>query len=229
MDPAATATMFTMISLIASVASLALAVIAIWIALYGKREAERTNQKTQDLLTEIRSDAKSIAQYAIPELKAYGDSVRKFAFQKSETNTDSAPLLSKIENVLEQNMNRISGELDSIRKETDVSAIRRRLDGLETQLKSSQESVRKSVEDSSRMIHIDRDGKPNWFFIEQKWIGFLDYLVHEEGYKIDDYGKGWAFVDPITERRVPQKSIRLKLPFSELGIGSVDKLNLITL
>ena len=103
MNPGTAETIFTVISIVASIASLVLAVIAIWIALYGKHEAERTNKQTQDLLTEIGSDAKLIAQYAVPELKAYGDSVRRFVFQKGDTETDSASLMSKVENVLAEN------------------------------------------------------------------------------------------------------------------------------
>ena len=229
MDPTTTEAIYTVISLTASVASLVLAVIAIWIALYGKREVERTNQKTQDLLTEVRSDAKSIAQYAIPELRAYGDSVRKFVFQKGETDSDSSSLLSKVENVLTENMHRIRGEIDSIRKEKDVSAVRHRLDDLEIQLRSSQESVRKSVEDSSRRLEVSLNGEPYFVFPRIDWVAFLLHLEENEDYKIEEYGKRWTFVDPKTERRIPEKHIRAKRSFSDLEIGAVDKLNIVNL
>jgi len=227
MEPTTTETIFTAISLIASVSSLVLAVLAIWIALYGKREAERTNQQTQDLLTEVRSDAKSIAQYAIPELKAYGDSVRRFVFQKNDTEPESTSLLSKVENVLTENMHKILKQIEDIREAKDITAVKRKLDDLETQFKSSQESVRKSVEDSSRTLEVYHNGNPQWSLPRNEWNNFLDVLKKHHGYKISDYGTRWVFVDPKTDRRVSAKSIRMRRSFSELGIGSVDFLNLV--
>lgn len=70
------------INLFSSVSSLVLAVVAIWLALHHKNEADRINRETQSLLTEIKSDAKSIANYAIPELREYGKYMREYAFKK---------------------------------------------------------------------------------------------------------------------------------------------------
>jgi hypothetical protein len=75
------------ISLIATIASLGLAIasiplagVAIWLALYQKSETDKVNRATQDLLTDIRSDSKAITQYAIPELRAYGQAIRDHFF-----------------------------------------------------------------------------------------------------------------------------------------------------
>lgn len=47
--------MFDLASFAAAVASLVLAVIAIWITLHFKKEADRVNDSTRDLLTEIKT------------------------------------------------------------------------------------------------------------------------------------------------------------------------------
>jgi len=231
MDPTVTDTICTVISLAASVASLALAVLAIWIALYGKREAERTNQKTQDLLTEVRSDAKLIAQYAVPELKAYGDSVRRFVFQKGDTDSESSSVLSKVESVLAENMKRIRGEIDSIRDEQDMTAVRRKLNDLEAQLRSSQESVRKSVEDSKRSslrVHDTIQGG-TWVIPAKAWSWFLDHLDRKTPNKLAQYGERWVFVEPTTEEQVPEKLVKERRPLSDWGIGPIKELNLVGL
>jgi hypothetical protein len=61
------------ITLISSIASLILAVVAIWLSLHHKKEADNLHKETRSLLTDIKSDAKSIASYAAPELMKYGD------------------------------------------------------------------------------------------------------------------------------------------------------------
>ena len=62
-----------LLSFAATVASLVLAIVAIWIALHFKRESDRVNESTRDLLIEVRSDAKMVSQIAMPELHAYGE------------------------------------------------------------------------------------------------------------------------------------------------------------
>jgi hypothetical protein len=218
-------TLSTVISLAASLASVTLALVAIWIALHGKGEADKTNQKTQDLLTEIRSDAKSIAQYAIPELRAYGDSVRKFVFKKEELGSES--VLSRVEEVLAENMKRIDEELDSIRKENDIFTIRKKLDQLESQLKSSQESVRKSVRESRVTVHFE--DMPRWSFSPSQWPGFLALLERREHRNLKDYGKSWALVDMGSGRRLPANLIERSITFDKLNVSEQNDLKLIDL
>src|SRR5437667_8407943 len=68
--------------LVASIASLVLSIIAIWIALHFKRESDALNKETTNLLIEIRTDAKTVSQVALPELRAYGESMRKLVIEK---------------------------------------------------------------------------------------------------------------------------------------------------
>lgn len=82
----------TIASLGLAIASIVLAVVAIWLALYQKSETDRVNKATQDLLTEIRSDSKAITQYAIPELRAYGEAIRNRFFNDQVSRvSDNVP------------------------------------------------------------------------------------------------------------------------------------------
>jgi hypothetical protein len=80
--------LFDAISLIASIFSLALAVIAIWLSIAFKRDADAVNAATISLLTEIRSDAKSVAQIVSGELREYGSAMRG-AFLRNKMNSPS--------------------------------------------------------------------------------------------------------------------------------------------
>jgi len=67
---------FNLVSFIASIVSLILSFFAIWLAYKFKQEADRVNAKTVELLIDIRTDAKAISAYAIPELAKYGQMSR---------------------------------------------------------------------------------------------------------------------------------------------------------
>jgi hypothetical protein len=69
-------TLFDAISFIASLASLVLSILAIWLTLRFKSDADKVNQDTTRLLTEIRSDAKAITEGVMSELRAYGATMR---------------------------------------------------------------------------------------------------------------------------------------------------------
>jgi hypothetical protein len=72
-------TTLDIVSFITSIASLILALVAIYLAFHQKKEADKINASTTNLLVEIRTDAKVISQIAMPELKAYGESMRAIA------------------------------------------------------------------------------------------------------------------------------------------------------
>jgi len=81
--------LFDAITFIAAIASLILALIAIWLTLSFKRDADKTNKQTSELLTEIKSESKYISQGVMSELKAYGDSMRG-AFKKNTSSEISS-------------------------------------------------------------------------------------------------------------------------------------------
>jgi hypothetical protein len=66
-----------LIGLIANIASLILSILAIWLALYFKKESDKVNQNTASILLDIKSDAKTLSQVAMPELQAYGQFSRQ--------------------------------------------------------------------------------------------------------------------------------------------------------
>jgi hypothetical protein len=82
--------LFDAISLIATIASLVLSVVAIWLSIAFKRDADRVNDETTKLLTEIRTDAESISQGVMSELRAYGDSMRGVIRQNTVTGPTTA-------------------------------------------------------------------------------------------------------------------------------------------
>ena len=67
------------LSLISSILGLVLGVLAIWLSLHFKAEADRVNQDTQNLLIDVKTDAKAltqVAQSAMSELQEYGKASR---------------------------------------------------------------------------------------------------------------------------------------------------------
>lgn len=79
--------MFDAVSLIASIASLILAVVAIWLAISFKRDSDKVNRDTSDILVEIKSESKAISQGVMSELKAYGETMRGSFGQNSSSGS----------------------------------------------------------------------------------------------------------------------------------------------
>lgn len=72
---------FNTISFALAVISICLSVFALWQANEHKKSAEKSERGAQDALSEIKSEMKAIRDYAIPELKSYGDAMREFVFR----------------------------------------------------------------------------------------------------------------------------------------------------
>ena len=79
---------FDVISLSSSLISVVFAILAIWIALHFKFEADTVNQKTQDLLIEVKTDAKAISVYVVSELEKYGAMSRAILMQNFTDSVD---------------------------------------------------------------------------------------------------------------------------------------------
>lgn len=83
--------MFDAVSLIASIASLILAVLAIWLTLAFKRDSDKINRETSELLIGIKSESKAITEGVMAELKAYGAAMRgNFTNNQAENNSFSS-------------------------------------------------------------------------------------------------------------------------------------------
>src|ERR1041385_1672058 len=110
----------TFTSFLASLASLILAVIAIGLALYHKKESDITNSQTRDILIDIKTDAKIVSSVALPELKAYGDSMREFVLHtnrgdKTKDDAEKEYLLT---------MNNVQTLLKELKNESDIRKIK---------------------------------------------------------------------------------------------------------
>jgi hypothetical protein len=69
-------TWFNAVSIIASIVSLAVSIMAIWLALSHKAEADKVNMQTTTLLADVRAETKLISELVMPELRLYGESMR---------------------------------------------------------------------------------------------------------------------------------------------------------
>lgn len=78
-----------LLGLVTNLASLILSIVAIWLALYFKKESDRVNASTMSLLVDIKTDAKTVSQVAMPELQAYGQLSRQVIGQVSNMHVDS--------------------------------------------------------------------------------------------------------------------------------------------
>lgn len=92
---------FEIISLGSNLFSLILAIVAIWITFYFKEESDRINSKTLDLLSEVKTEAKSMASVVLPELEKYGSTSREI-LKSSQTNETVLLALKQMQNVLNE-------------------------------------------------------------------------------------------------------------------------------
>jgi hypothetical protein len=72
-----------------SLASLGLSWLSIWLALRFKDDAERVNNRTVELLVDVRTDAKSMVSITASELKSWGETGRQIILGSTVTSADS--------------------------------------------------------------------------------------------------------------------------------------------
>lgn len=214
--------MLVLFSLIASGASTILAGIAIWIALYGKAEADKTNQKTQEMLTEIRSDAKSIAQVAMPELKAYGDSVRRYIFKEEGAAPDSG--VERIEKSVNEAMDKIMNELREVKETPDLNTAFARLKKVEAQIEQSRKTIEESVREGGGLIVIHSKGEQYAFRADRRaWHDVVNHLMRMLGFERKDYGITWEIANMNTHKTLsPEEVFDTNLSLEAVGIRSGD-------
>lgn len=214
-------------SLIASITSVVLALVAIGIAFYQKSESDRVNQKTQDVLIEIKTDAKAISQYAMPELQRYGDSMRSLVIQRNLTGEElpakkaEANLNSSIEifgkQVSDVRALLTSGEFDK----ANANKMESKLTEVEAQLKVLQESA-------------DRSWRESLFILKINYLGSSSSMVVTRGSKVrdilgglsvspyrlnpKDYGITWVLTDSKNGKQLG--IAELDTSFAELGVDN---------
>ena len=72
---------FNIISLVLAVVSICVSVFALWQANEHKKAAQESERSAAAALTEIQSESRAIREYALPELRSYGEAMREFIFQ----------------------------------------------------------------------------------------------------------------------------------------------------
>ena len=223
---------FSVVFFTASIASLALAIVAIWISFYIKRQADRVNEKTTDLLVEIKSDAKAISQVAMPELKAYGDSMRRFVLnggELKEGNNPKGDILDKLEELDEK--------IKSLSKEDDISKLKSELVKVSSEIKNSELSVAKSLSQPEELQRGIRVKVPSGASVETSspkdtWRELLNLSIALSGKGIskDNYGKNWLLINTKTKQALAKDYIKEpNIEFSDMSLSTGDELELINI
>ena len=215
---------------LSSVASLVLSIIAIWIALHFKRESDLLNKETINLLIEIRSDAKTVAQVALPELRAYGESMRKLVIEKYYPG-QTAP---STEDNLVAALGKIESEIVSLRKSTDISEIRRKLDDVSKDLDRSKKTAEKGADLVGRKdVNIEFPGGGGISFgsVDIPWGSILSLLEEEfdiPNFSVSAVGSRFVFLNERDGRLIelPGHTLRT-LTFRSTGVELGDRLKLI--
>ncbi|MGP9685999.1 hypothetical protein [Halomonas sp. AOP25-F1-15] len=223
---------FSIVSFIASISSLVLAVVAIWIAFYTKSETDRVNEKISEVLIEIKTDAKAISQVAMPELKAYGDSMRRYVLNGSE-NKDSTnsnnDILEKLESLDEK--------IKSLGSENDITKLKSELVKVSNDIKSSEINVAKSLSKdklrkTSKGVRINSSSgasvqatKPT-----DEWVELLRLAISLAGEDVtlNNYGKRWVLVNRTNKKTIENRFITSKnVSFSDMPINENDELDIV--
>jgi hypothetical protein len=94
---------FNTVSFMLAVISIMVGFFAVWQSREYKKDSSELNDETRQMLADIKVHSTVISQYAIPELKAYGESVRKLIFE--ERSSKSQPAIGVPEISAEQQKN----------------------------------------------------------------------------------------------------------------------------
>jgi len=86
---------FNTISFLLAIISILLGIFAIWQAIDYRKESAQLNEKTRGILEDIKVHSTVISQYAIPELRAYGESMRKLIYEEKAAKAVEQPLLEQ--------------------------------------------------------------------------------------------------------------------------------------
>ncbi|WP_154215345.1 hypothetical protein [Vibrio parahaemolyticus] len=225
---------FTMVSFISSIASLVLAIVAIFLTVHIKNETDRVNEKTASLLLEIKSDAKSISQVAMPELKAYGDSMRHFILKggqlsEKSDNTISSDVLEKLESLDEK--------VNSLANEQDLNSLKQGLSSLSADIRKSEVSVAKTLSSSMKERIGIRINLPSKMSIESStpedtWSKLLTMALgfYKADLTRENYGKNWLLVNRIDKKSIGKQFIENEQStYSDVGLKVGDDLDLVIL
>ncbi|SDG41469.1 hypothetical protein SAMN05216571_112101 [Onishia taeanensis] len=222
-------TWISIVSLIGSIASLVLAVIAIWITLHIKRETDRVSERTIDVLTEVKSDAKSVAQVAMPELRAYGDSMRRFILSSNNANAEN----SQDESGFFEKLEEVEARLKGLESENDISKLKAELKDVSSAIADSELDFLKEASHRKKRNRVGvRISFPSNSAIEtsspnESWQELLKHAMAFGATKVnrDEYGKKWVLINKASGKIIPKKFITDETAdFSDVGLTIGDEL-----
>lgn len=82
------------LSIVVGLVSIVLAAFAIWQANEFKKSADTSEKSAQKALSDIGAEMRFLREYAVPELKKYGESMREFVFRAEVRSMLSGPPIS---------------------------------------------------------------------------------------------------------------------------------------
>ncbi|SEI67432.1 hypothetical protein SAMN05421831_10750 [Allopseudospirillum japonicum] len=194
----------TIISLIASIASLVLAIVAIWLSLHQKKETDAVNENTKQLLIEIRTDAKAISNVAMPELRAYGESMRNYVFHVKDGGKEIEESSEIIDSV--------KRELDELKQSKQISQeLSEKINRIESKLDASQTAIKKGDEfpdensliiDLSEFGYNEMEAEINQFDTVQDLLNTLYFSFLKDHVGPYTYNKQWVIEDVDAQQKV---------------------------
>lgn len=175
-------------SFISSIVSLTLAILAIWLSLYHKKESDLVNEATKELLIDVHADSKTISNIAMPELKAYGESMRRFVFETKKIDNDVD---------LNEIINNIKGEFSNPSASGLEKKFKTKIEELERELQRKNFNDKSTVNKGHILIDLTEFGfgiitspisqfKKVQDVLDMIWINFLSQQV-----PVYTYGDRW--------------------------------------
>lgn len=219
-----------LISLVSSLASILLAVLAIWISFYHKKESDSVNQKTSDLLVEIKTDAKTISQFAMPELGKWNDTMRDFVSRQS--NSDYDLLINNVSESINKELSVFRKEIDKFKSSNNLTEIEHKVEDIRKLASNTENKIKTEIKSLTDYIEIDSEEfgiesvrlKINSFNNFQALLNEI-YLMFLRG-KVNawSYGKSWIIINHRNGEKLWQQKKEDRRALSEVGIKPNDKL-----
>ncbi len=204
---------YDIIALSTGLMSVFLGIFAVILALHQRKEADKVNEKTLELLIEVKTDANTVSKIAIPELKEYGKSMRRLIFREEKENQylELDDIGDKIEKSVAKSMSHFNSQIDEIKKEInsntglekdskkDLQRIKEQLDNLGKIAFESENEIRKDIKDITQDIEVDFSsiGQPSLKVFHgyfDSLSSFLNMLYNDGLYRdvrMWSYGESW--------------------------------------
>ncbi len=198
-----------------------------------QKETDKVNEITRDLLSTVKTEAQTIASVAMPELKAYGESVRKFVFRG---NDDGQQQRSDSLDHIQNNLENIQNDLKALSGESDISIVQKQIGELEKRFNKSQGEVIKELRSNESKINLDLTDiglgiiqtPYSDFPSVQRLLDniFLSFLSHN-GFQAYTYNRSWILWNEDTAESLESPGNHDSRPLSDAGIYPGIKLKVV--